>query len=207
LEEALLAERHGADAFGLLVGRRHASADFISVELAADICSRTPPYITSVVVTHMEEPDEIIRLAEIVPSLALQIHSNASASILAALRERLRPRKIVGKVSVLDASAIARAREIEKSVDAIVLDSADPRTNRVGGTGLVHDWSISAAIVSQVNVPVILAGGLNPENVSKAIATVRPWAVDVHSGVETADGKKSEERLRRFIHNSHQESP
>src|SRR4051812_5115467 len=111
IEEAMLAARNGADAIGVLVGRRHASPDFILPELAAEICFRLPPFITSVLVTHLEDPAEIIQLAGVIPSLALQIHSPVTASVLQVLRDRLRPRKIIGKVSVMDDSAIVRARE------------------------------------------------------------------------------------------------
>ena len=203
LSEALLAERNGADAIGVLVGRLHVSPDFISPELAAEICSRLPPFLTSVFVTHLEDSVEIIRLAELIPARALQIHSDVPRSVLQALRERIWPRKLIGKISIMDESALLRAHEIETAVDAIVLDSADPKTNRVGGTGIVHDWSISARIVSEVKIPVILAGGLNPENVAAAIAAVKLWAVDVHSGVEMPDGKKCEKRIGDFIKTAH----
>jgi phosphoribosylanthranilate isomerase len=63
----------------------------------------------------------------------------------------------------------------------------------------VHDWTISARIVASVDLPIILAGGLKPENVAEAIRVVRPWGVDVHSGVEAGDGRKDEDRMRRFI--------
>jgi len=94
---------------------------------------------------------------------------------------------------------MTRAREIEEVVDAILLDSIDPSTGRVGGTGHVHDWSISSKIVSAAKVPVILAGGLTPDNVREAVTLVGPWSVDVNSGVEDLDGRKHEERVRRFI--------
>jgi phosphoribosylanthranilate isomerase len=69
----------------------------------------------------------------------------------------------------------------------------------VGGTGLTHDWEISAQIVKHVSTPVILAGGLTPENVRGAIGQVQPWAVDVNSGVRNSDGSKDPHRIRAFI--------
>jgi phosphoribosylanthranilate isomerase len=64
---------------------------------------------------------------------------------------------------------------------------------------MVHDWSISARIASTSKAPIILAGGLTPENVAQAIRAVKPWGVDVNSGVETSDGRKDEGRIQRFI--------
>jgi phosphoribosylanthranilate isomerase len=197
--EASLAERYGADAIGLLVGRRHRARDFLKRDLARKICESVVPLITPVLVTHLEEPNEILRLAQAVPCPVLQLHSDLSPSLLATLRDRLRPKKVIGKVTVQSRDALDRAREIESSVDAIVLDSIDPTTDRVGGTGITHDWSLSAKIVANCKVPVMLAGGLTPENVAEAIHIVRPAAVDVNSGVERPDGHKSEERLSRFV--------
>ena len=197
--EASLAELHGADAIGLLVGRQHRACDFVKRDVARKICQSVVPFITPVLVTHLEDPNQILTLADAVPCPVLQLHSDLSPSVLAILRERLRPKKVIGKVSVQGTDAFDRAHEIESSVDAIVLDSVDPATDRVGGTGRTHDWSLSAKIVASCRVPVILAGGLTPENVTEAIYIVRPSAVDVNSGVERPDGRKSEERIPRFI--------
>jgi len=197
--EASLAERYGADAIGLLVGRRHRACDFVKRDVARKICQSVVPFITPVLVTHLEDPNQILRLVDAVPCPVLQLHSDLLPSVLATLRERLRPKKVIGKVSIQGRDALDRAREIESSVDAIVLDSVDPMTDRVGGTGKTHDWSLSATIVANCKVPVVLAGGLTPQNVMEAIHIVRPFAVDVNSGVEKPDGRKSKERIFRFI--------
>jgi phosphoribosylanthranilate isomerase len=197
--EAQLAERHGAHAIGLLVGRVHVAPDFVEPATADLIARSLPPFVVAVLVTHLDEPEALLRLADVVACPVLQLHSDPSASALRELRRRLSPRKIVGKVSVEDERAVARAKEIEPFVDAIVLDTLDRATDRIGGTGKVHDWSISARIASSSNVPIILAGGLTPGNVAQAIRAVKPWGVDVNSGVETSNGRKDEDRIRRFI--------
>ena len=197
--EARLAERLGAHAIGVLVGRVHASPDFVEPPAADRIARSLPPFVTPVLVTHLDEPETVLRLAYAVSCPVVQLHSDLSASGLRELRARLSPRKIIGKVSVEDEGSVARAKAIEPFVDAIVLDTVDRATNRVGGTGKVHDWSISARIASSSSVPIILAGGLTPENVAEAIRVVKPWGVDVNSGVETSDGRKDEDRMRRFI--------
>jgi phosphoribosylanthranilate isomerase len=198
-EEATLAERAGAHAIGLLVGRVHAAADFVGPELAREICRALSPFVTPVLVTHLEDPEAIVNLAELVPCPVLQLHSDLGPATLRELRARLAARKLIGKVSVEGDDAVARASEIEPFVDAILLDTRDRATDRVGGTGMVHDWSISARIAAGSRAPIILAGGLTPDNVAQAVRAVKPWGVDVNSGVETADGRKDGGRIRRFV--------
>ena len=197
--EARIAERHGAHAIGVLVGRVHAARDFVEPDVANLICRTLGPFISAVLVTHLEDPDAIVRLAESVPFPVLQLHSDLHAFAFRELRARLSPRKVIGKVSVEGKAAVERARQIAPFVDAIVLDTRDRATDRVGGTGMVHDWSVSARIASTSEVPIILAGGLTPENVAQAISAVKPWGVDVNSGVETSEGRKDDARIRRFI--------
>jgi N-(5'phosphoribosyl)anthranilate (PRA) isomerase len=93
-------------------------------------------------------------------------------------------------ISVTSDESIAIAKEFEDSADAVILDSMNKETGARGGTGKTHDWSISQRIVESTSSPVILAGGLNPDNVADAINAVRPYAVDVNSGVSNPDGTK-----------------
>jgi phosphoribosylanthranilate isomerase len=199
MAEARLAERHGAHAIGVLVGRVHVAPDFVEPAVAELIARGLPPFMTAVLVTHLDDPEAVGRLVDAVSFPLVQLHGDPSVPALRELRTLLSPRKIIGKVSVEGEAALERAREIEPFVDAIVLDTRDRATDRVGGTGMVHDWSISARVASASRVPVILAGGLTPDNVARAIGAVRPWGVDVNSGVETSDGRKDEDRVRRFI--------
>jgi phosphoribosylanthranilate isomerase len=199
VREANLADRLGADALGLLVGQVHHSPDFISPELALEICAAVSPLITPVLVTHIEDPERILSLADALSCPVLQLHSELHPKVLRELCHQLRPKKIIAKVSVEGEASVERAIQLSGAAHAIVLDSIDRSTGRVGGTGLVHDWDISARIVRESRLPVVLAGGLTPRNVRQAISKVRPWAVDVNSGVETPDGKKSEDLIHAFI--------
>jgi phosphoribosylanthranilate isomerase len=104
-------------------------------------------------------------------------------------------------VHVTDETSIEVAAHASQYVHALLLDTAHKGVT--GGTGITHDWSISAAIVQKVSVPVILAGGLNPENVQEAIKHVRPYAVDVRSGVSDSTGEKNTEKMHAFIRNAH----
>jgi len=198
-EDAGVAVAAGANAIGLLVGQLHDSPDFITPATAREICRCLGPFVVPILVTHLEDPDAIAQLADEVPAWGVQVHSDLSANTLLALRDRLLPRKIMGKVSVEGPAALERAREISRAVDALLLDSCDRATNRVGGTGLVHDWNLSAQIVRESTIPVVLAGGLTPANVTGAIEAVRPWGVDVNTGVKGEDGRKSAVRCREFV--------
>jgi phosphoribosylanthranilate isomerase len=105
--------------------------------------------------------------------------------------------RVIKAVHVVDAGAVTTARAVGRWADAILLDTKTD--TRIGGTGATHDWSISARIVKEANKPVILSGGLNPQNVRDAIAVVSPFAVDVNSGVENPDGSKSPEKVWSLI--------
>jgi phosphoribosylanthranilate isomerase len=199
LADMEMAVQEGADAIGVLVGQVHFSADFLPTHLAAEICERTPPFVATVLVTHIEHPEEVLALANCVPCVAVQLHSDIPVALLRTLRHSLAPRKIIAKISVEGPSAIERARELDQQVDAIVLDSIDRSKDQVGGTGITHDWGISAEIVKYVSTPIILAGGLTPANVHEAIGRVQPWAVDVNSGVRTGGGFKDGQQIRAFI--------
>jgi phosphoribosylanthranilate isomerase len=199
LSDMQIAAQQGADAIGVLVGQVHSSTNFLSTEVAANICKSAPPFVTTVLVTHIEDPDAVFALASNVPTTAIQLHSDMPIQVLRALRCSLAPRKIIAKVSVEGLSAIERARELDHQVDAILLDSINRNKGQVGGTGITHDWGISAQIVKHVSTPVILAGGLTPENVRGAIRQVHPWAVDVNSGVRNGEGAKDANLVRAFI--------
>ena len=93
-------------------------------------------------------------------------------------------------------------QNFEAIVDAYILDTINLVENKVGGTGMTHDWSISSEVVKKTNLPIILAGGLNPDNVATAIETVRPFCVDVNSGVKDSRGFKEPKKLLAFINNA-----
>jgi phosphoribosylanthranilate isomerase len=189
----------GADAVGFLVGQLHPSTDFVELSLARQLAQAVPPFVATVLVTHEQDLVAIALFGETVPTQYIQLHSDLSPEQLAIARERLRPRMVIGKVSVEDESSVRRALEISPVVDAVLLDSINRSTGQVGGTGLTHDWTISSQIRRRIDRPVILAGGLNPNNVREAIEAVRPAAVDVNSGVEEQGGRKSIRRATEFV--------
>jgi phosphoribosylanthranilate isomerase len=121
------------------------------------------------------------------------------AGAYAHLRQALPGVRLVQVIHVEGPGAIEEARRVAPDVDAILLDSGRPglRVKQLGGTGRIHDWGVSRAVCEAVKVPVFLAGGLNPDNVAEAIQAVRPWGLDVCSGLRR-DGRLDPELLERF---------
>jgi phosphoribosylanthranilate isomerase len=200
LDDALAAIHFGADAVGFLVGQVHPSKSvFISAEAAARIAGELPPFCSTVLVTHMARPPEILRAATVARVTTIQLHGDTDPSEADDIRRLLPNVKVYKAVHVIGEAAISEAQDLVGKVDGIILDTAIKETGQVGGTGKPHDWRVSRAIVQSVELPVILAGGLTAKNVREAIQLVKPYAVDVNSGVSYPNGTKDYRRLKRFI--------
>lgn len=191
----------GADAVGFISGVTHLSEDALTPEQAAELVAATPPYVSTVLVTHLERAEEILGLAEAVGADTIQVHGLVSHDTLREVFRRSHGRhRITRAVHVTDEDAINEARRVADACHGVHLDSRT--ADRLGGTGRTHDWSISRKIVESLaalRVPVILSGGLRPENVASAVQAVRPFAVDVNSGVEDQHGDKLAELSVGFV--------
>ncbi|WP_433756126.1 phosphoribosylanthranilate isomerase [Nocardia sp. CA-135398] len=190
----------GADAIGFISGITHLSEDALDVERAAALSRLAPPFVTRVLVTHLEDAAAIVDLADRVGVDAIQVHGLVTIDTVREVRKSAGGRKIIEAVHVTGPEAMDIARQAAANCDAVLLDSRT--ADRLGGTGRTHDWSVSAAVVAalrELGCPVILAGGLGPDNVADAIARVRPFAVDVNSGVETATGDKDPDACAAFV--------
>jgi len=190
VEDAIMAAHCGADAVGLLVGQRHVSEDFINIDLARDIVKKCPPLVSPVLVTHLNDPKEIAYLASQIGVTTIQLHSDCEVQSIISLRKILPYIKLIKNFHVTGPEIIQVIRPFEAVVDAFLLDTLNSVEGRVGGTGLTHDWNISRDIVREVSRPVILAGGLNPENVADAIRIVTPFGVDANTGLKASNGFK-----------------
>jgi len=226
-EDALLAASAGADAVGVI--QVEGTKRFVSLEQAKRIFDALPPFVTKVAVVAFDalseaEMLERVRAFERIGADCLQLHGNESIETVERLKAET-SLKIIKKVGVpalpqsskeeklmreLTREILRAARAYERVADAILLDSVphkgkakgergESQESVQGGTGVKHDWSISKSVVAALRKPVILAGGLNPENVSEAVREVRPFAVDVSSGVENASGWKDEAKVRKFV--------
>lgn len=185
----------GCDALGFIMGVTHRSSDVVTPKEAAKMIRELPPFIEPVAVTHLQETEDLIRLVKDSHCTTLQIQDTIEPSEIDVIRNALPYLKIVKAVHVTDESAIAMGKRYEPYANALILDTRT--SEKIGGTGIPHDWNISATIVATSAIPVILAGGLTPENVREAIRKVRPYGVDVHTGVKK-DGVRNPERTLAF---------
>jgi phosphoribosylanthranilate isomerase len=199
LEEALFCRSVGVDAVGLTLELPSGIHDGLTTERAASMVEQLPRDLLVVLITYLDTADAAARLARRITADAVQFHGGISEQQLRLFKRLCPSLKTIGRVTVADADAIGEAERFRPPLwDALILDSLDAETGRVGATGRLHDWSISSRIVEAARVPVILAGGLNPENVAAAIRAVRPHGVDAHTGLEEADGTRSFEKIRAF---------
>jgi len=201
LEDALAAISFGADAVGFLIGKVQPSTGFfISPAQAAEIISKLPPFCSTVLVTHLSRPEEVINTAQRAGVTTVQLHGDTTPQEAVQVRQQLPYIKAYKVIHVFDGTAIQQAQQYAGGVvDGIILDTAIKETGQIGGTGKTHDWDVSAKIVGSMRLPVILAGGLNPDNVIEAIRRVHPYAVDVNSGLSNKDGTKDHQKLKLFI--------
>ena len=196
-----VAVRSGADAVGFICGVTHQSEDALAPEHAAMLVAATPPYVSTVLVTHLELPEQITGLAQLLGVDTIQIHGLVNRKTLREVFDRSCGRwRVTRAVHVTGDEAFGDALGIADCCHAVHLDSRT--AERLGGTGRTHDWSISRKIVAALaplSVPVILSGGLRPNNVADALDATQPYAVDVNSGVEDQHGDKDLSRSLQFV--------
>lgn len=187
MAEAQLAIAAGADALGL-VGAMPSGPGPIADALIAEIAARVPPGISRFLLTSETRAEAIADHAVRCGTDTVQIVSHIDPGESARLARLLPHVRRVQVIHVEDGGALDRIRLYAPHVHAFLLDSGRPgaATPELGGTGRVHDWAISAAFVAAAPVPVWLAGGLNAGNAAAAIDRVRPFGLDLCSGVRTA---------------------
>lgn len=185
--EAFQAIDAGAAAIGLVSGMP-SGPGIITDSMIREIASATPPPIATFLLTSFLDPADILAHAKITQTNTIQIVDHISRSAYPGIRESLPGVKLVQVVHVLDETSITEALAYAEVADALLLDSGNPKltVKVLGGTGQTHDWGLSRRIVEQSPIPVFLAGGLNPENVARAIDTVAPFGLDLCNGVRTA---------------------
>jgi phosphoribosylanthranilate isomerase len=196
-DEARVAIDAGADILGL-VSAMPSGPGVIDEELIASIAAGTKAQ--TFLLTSLCEPEAIIEQHRRLRTTAIQLCDALPEGSLPRLREALPGVRLVQVIHVTGEASYDEAMAAAAHVDALLLDSGNPalQVKELGGTGRVHDWSISKRICADAGVPVFLAGGLRPENVVEALAITGATGVDICSGVRT-DGHLDRAKLERFI--------
>ena len=205
-DDIALCVAEGADAVGVVVEYPTPVPWSLSRGRAAELIRAVPPFVSSVAVVG-GDPDTILRLAEATAPDVLQLHGDEAQADVAAVREGLtgtgirlvKALRVRRSATVDDTAGWVRTAQsfVEAGADAILLDAHAP--DRPGGTGRTFDWSIARAVGRECSRPVILAGGLTPENVADAVRIARPYGLDVVSSVEDEAHRKVRELVRAFV--------
>jgi phosphoribosylanthranilate isomerase len=193
----------GADHVGVAVDEEGLAPDGVTVSEAQAILGEVRRRATGVALTLSRDPDQVEYVAAELRPQILHIGADLESvnpDDVMRLRQRVPALKVMRALPV-DDQAIGWAIEVANVADYLLLDTRDAATGKIGATGRVHDWAISAEIVKAVPVPVLLAGGLSAANVGKAIRLVRPWGVDSYS-LTCIDGdprRKDPVKVREFV--------
>ncbi len=198
-QEATLALQAGADALGLVTDMP-SGPGIIADDKAAAIAEWIGPRAATVMLTSRQTAAGIVEQVSLVRPTIVQICDALPVEEYARLREAMPYVLLMQVVHVQGSASVNDATSVAPHVDAILLDSGRPdaAVKELGGTGRRHDWAVSRAICEAVSAPVFLAGGLTPENVREAIETVRPFGVDVCSGVRRR-GMLDSELVHGFV--------
>ncbi len=197
--EAADAISFGASAIGL-VGKMPSGPGPISDEEIERIARSVPPPVATFLLTSERTPQGIIEHYLRTRTSAIQIVDELEGRDYDSIQASLPGVKLVQVIHVLDDASVDEACELAEHVDAILLDSGNPRLEikELGGTGRRHDWKLSRRIVESCPKPVFLAGGLNADNVREAIETVGPFGLDVCSGVRSG-GRLDPAKVEAFF--------
>jgi phosphoribosylanthranilate isomerase len=201
IEEVWMAIDAGASAIGL-VSPMPSGPGPISNERAAEIAAQVPPGVDAFLLTPLQTVEELVEQNRLVKARTLQLVDALPPGAHAELRRAMPGVKLVQVIHVVGPESVDEAVKVAPEVDAILLDSGNPalKVKVLGGTGRRHDWALSREIRERVDVPVWLAGGLNPENAREAIDTVGPFGLDLCSGLRTGEGYDLDpDKLERFM--------
>jgi len=199
LEEAWMAIHYGASALGL-VSDMPSGPGVIPEDLIAQITAVVPPGVASFLLTSRQDTASIIAQQRRVRVNTIQICDRLESGGYEDLHRAMPGVAIVQVIHVTGEKSIEEAVSVAPQVDGLLLDSGNQSlpVKELGGTGRVHDWSVSRRIRELVDVPIFLAGGLKPDNVVEAVRQVGPFAVDICSGVRT-EGRLDEVKLSEFF--------
>jgi phosphoribosylanthranilate isomerase len=200
-EEAQLLLNAGVDWLGFPL-RLPLHREDISEEDAAKIIATLKPPAVGVLISYLNRAENILDLCRKLGTIRVQLHGDISISQLQKLKTSAPELFVIKSLIVRGDNFPQLAEQVSRFgniVDAFITDTHDPATGADGATGKTHDWNISRRLVEISSRPLILAGGLTPQNVRRAILQVRPAGVDAHTGVENAAGRKDPARVEKFV--------
>ncbi|MDO9549108.1 MAG: phosphoribosylanthranilate isomerase, partial [Candidatus Marinimicrobia bacterium] len=191
----------GVDLLGFPL-RLPVNKEDLSEAVAAEIIRRLNDKNRAVLITYLDNAEEILNFCDLLGVTIVQLHGPVALPELRKIKRKRSNIKIIKSLVVREDNRLQLFQDIEKfgdTVDAFITDTFDPESGASGATGKTHDRAISRELAEHSPKPVILAGGLTPDNVYEAIMIVRPDGVDAHTGVEGAGGRKDAEKLRCFV--------
>jgi phosphoribosylanthranilate isomerase len=191
LEDALTATEAGTDALGFILYSK--SKRFIKAKDVRKITLKLPPFILKVGVFVNEDPRNVLEILSYAHLDFAQLHGDETPEEC----EYVGAHRVIKVFRLKEVSEVEKIKPYIGKIRAILLDTYSK--DSYGGTGKTFNWEIAMAVKERFDITVILSGGLNPENVAKAIREVNPYAVDVSSGVETEPGKKDKEKVFQFV--------
>ena len=195
----------GADLIGVAADNGGMVVEDCTSEKAREIFAAVEQRALTIALSLGTDVDRIERMLEVTRPRILHLAARElPVDVVKRIRSRIGDVKLMLAVLVDGPGAIDVARERAKLADYLILDSGDSKDAVTGATGRPHDWNVSARIVAESPVPVVLAGGLSPDNVSEAVRIVRPWAVDSFTRTDRPGqrGVKDPERVRAFVRNA-----
>ena len=203
-DEAIMLMNAGVDYLGFPF-RLPVHKEDLTEEAAVEVIKIISPPHRAVLITYLDNADEITKLCTKLNVKIVQLHGKISKEELEKTK-LLRPGlEIIKSLVVAENNYPELERMVDTLstlVDAFITDTFDPATRAEGATGKTHDWSISRKLVEHSPKPVIIAGGLNHTNVKKAILEIHPAGVDAHTGVESKEGRKNYDLVKRFVEES-----
>ncbi len=203
-QEADLLVACGVDFIGFPL-RLTVHREDLSEEAARHIIARLPQTVKAVLITYLKRAEEVLALTNYLQVEVVQLHGSMNPAEVKRLKNRRPNLKIIKSLIVRPGNFSALKQEMAAYspwCDFFITDTFDPETGASGATGKTHDWAVSRRLVELSPLPLILAGGLRPDNVAEAIRQVRPAGVDAHTGVEDEKGAKDPRRVNEFVRNA-----
>ena len=203
VEDATACARLGVDHLGVVLDEGLGAWDAVDLDTARAILGAVGDEGPRVALSLGTDPTTVLATARVTEPDILHVARAVAftPAALAAIRAELGRVALMCTIPIVGAGPPAVAARYEAVADYLLLDSMDQGSGVVGATGLVHDWSVSARVVARVGVPVVLAGGLGPENVREAISVVHPWGVDSETRTSRVDDRRRKdlERVEAFV--------